>query len=273
MNDRRFAVSNIALTAYDHADELRAVADLGFQGLEVAPSRIWRDTWTGLSDQQVSGYRRDVEAAGLTVGGLHSLLFDQPDLGLFEESDARARTLDFLVHLSKVCRDLGGRSLIYGGGRRRNGVPADEAQTIALDFMNEYVTRTASHGTCLCFEPLAPKDTDFVNSAYESLELVRAIDHPAFRVQMDAKALVDNDEVNETVFDDCAQALVHFHANEPGFNILGDSGNVDHAFFGTQLDRIGYEGFVSIEQRMVDETDPLGPVSKSYDVLRAAYAA
>lgn len=272
MSARRFAVSNIALTAYDHIEELSRVADLGFQGLEVAPSRVWRDTWRGLTNQQVAAYRRHVETAGLSVIGLHSLLFNQPDLGLFEESATRARTLDFLVHLSEVCRDLGGRSLIYGGGRRRNGTAAADAKTIALDFIGNYVARTSGHGTCLCFEPLAPKDTDFVNSAYDALELVRAIDHSAFRVQLDAKALVDNNEVIGTVFDDCAGELVHFHANEPGFNVLGSSENVNHAFFGAQLNRIGYNGFVSIEQRMIDENDALGPIAKSYDVLCSAYA-
>ena len=57
-----------------------------------------------MSDVQT--YRRLVEDAGLQVAGLHSLFYDQPDLGLFKDSDTRIATLDFLRHLSEVCRDL-----------------------------------------------------------------------------------------------------------------------------------------------------------------------
>lgn len=73
----KFAVSNIALPAYNHRIELSQLASLGLSGLEVAPSRIWQETWLGLSASEVSGYRREVEQAGLSVVGLHSLLFDQ----------------------------------------------------------------------------------------------------------------------------------------------------------------------------------------------------
>ena len=62
----------------------------------------------------VRAYRRDVEAAGLRVVGLHSLFYDHPELGLFRDAERRDRSLDFLVHLSAVCRDLGGADVDLG---------------------------------------------------------------------------------------------------------------------------------------------------------------
>ncbi len=76
------AVSNIALPAYDHEAELGRLRELGIEGLEVAPSRVWPDTWRGLKPADVAAYRRAVTDAGLRVVGLHSLLFDHPDMGL-----------------------------------------------------------------------------------------------------------------------------------------------------------------------------------------------
>lgn len=271
MTDSRFAISNIALPAYDHTAYLPAIADLGIRGLEVAPSRVWQDTWGGLSPSDVAAYRRSVEAAELQVVGFHSLFFDHPDMGIFKDPSMRKRTLDFLVHLSGVCRDLGGRTLIYGGGRRREGQSAEDATAIALDFLSEFVGKIAEHGTCLCFEPLGPEDTDFVNSAYESLELVKQIDHAAFRVQLDAKALVTNNEVSEAVFTDCHSHLVHFHVNEPGLDVLGATGTIDHAFLGAQLRRIQYDGFISIEQKMLDALDPLCSIRTSAEALHLHY--
>ena len=74
----KFSISNIALPEYQHFSELMSLRELGFEGLEVAPSRVWRDTLNDASNRSVDQYRREVEAAGLKVVGLHSLfLIDQ----------------------------------------------------------------------------------------------------------------------------------------------------------------------------------------------------
>jgi sugar phosphate isomerase/epimerase len=268
----KFAVSNIALAVYDHADDFGPLADIGLSGLEVAPSRVWRDTWAGLTGGAVADYHRAIEAAGLSVVGLHSLFFDHPELGLFKDQAARAASLDFLEHLSGVCRDLGGRTLIYGGGRNRGTLSAGDARTEAIDFFGELSKRMEAHGTCFCFEPLGPADSDFINSAFESLDIVNEVASPTLAVQLDAKALVENDEAEADTFRAVAGKLVHFHANEPGLGILGSSGTVDHAALGAMLRDIGYGGFVSIEQRMIDAGDPLAAIRQSAQHLKECYS-
>lgn len=267
----KYAISNIALTAYDHSSELMQLGDLGITGLEVAPSRQWNDTWHDLDNRKVNTYRQEIERAGLKAVGLHSLFFDQPNLGLFKDPEARAQSLDFLEHLSKVCRDLGGRTLIYGGGRRRGDLPPNQARSEAVAFFSELCDRIADHGTCFCFEPLGPNDTDFINSAYESLDIAQEIDHPALRVQLDAKALIENSEANIDTFRAVETMLVHFHANEPGLAVLGSSGTIDHAAMGAMLNEIGYHGYVSIEQRMLNEASPLEDATASFRTLQQCY--
>lgn len=266
-----YSLSNIALPAFDHVSEMDRLRAYGFEGLEVAPSRVWSETWHGLKPGDIDTYRHQVERSGLKVIGLHSLFYDQPDLGLFENKDIRAKALNFLVHLSGVCRDLGGRTLIYGGGRNRGTLSFDRAKSIAIDFCGEYCRRTENYGTSLCFEPLGPNDSDFINSAFEALSIVEAIDHPALRTQLDAKALVENNEVSSDLFQTAKSTLVHFHANEPGLGILGETGVVDHRILGGHLKEIGYDGFVSIEQKMLDKKNPLASIEKSAAMLMECY--
>lgn len=266
-----FAVSNIALPPFNHTDELRGLGELGIDGLEIAPSRRWRDTWHGLSNADVSSYRKDIETAGLKVVGLHSLFFDHPELGLFKDPERRSESLNFLEHLSGICRDLGGRTLIYGGGRRRGKVSVENARSEAISFIGELCQRIENHGTCFCFEPLGPNDTDFINSALESFAIAQVINHPAVRVQLDAKALVENDEAVPSTFAAVAPMLVHFHANEPGLNVLGSSGSINHASLGKMLRDICYNGYISIEQRMLDAAAPLDDIAKSLRILQTLY--
>ena len=91
----KLGLSNIALTQYTHESELIYARDLGFSGLEVAPSRVWPDTWHGLKESAVKKYFKLIERAGFKVIGLHSLFYDQKSLGLFTEGEQRFKTLDF----------------------------------------------------------------------------------------------------------------------------------------------------------------------------------
>ena len=137
--------------------------------------------------------------------------------------------------------------------------------------MDELIPRIESHGTILCFEPLGPGDTDFLNSVEETLGLVKEISHPALRIQVDAKALIQNDELKEDVFEKVGSYLVHVHANEPDLGILGTSKTVDHARIGELLSNIGYDAYVSVEQRMIDRDHVLQAVAQSAKVLIENY--
>ncbi len=247
------------------------MAGFGLAGVEVAPSRAWTNTWHNLTPKMVRSYRKDVEDAGLGVVGQHSPFYDPPELGLFRDTETRAQSLDYLVHLSAVCRDLGGRTLIWGGGRRRGDVAEAAALTEAQAFMADLCRRIEGHDTCFCFEPLGPGETDFINSAFDALAIVEAVGHPGLRMQLDAKALVANAEATNEPFWAAAPHLVHFHANEPGFGVLGTSGAVDHGALGRFLREIDYQDFVSIEQRMLNPADPLADVALSAAVLKECY--
>ena len=267
----KYAISNIALPAFDHLNDLPRLAEMGYTGIEVAPSRVWRDTWHGLVGKDVSSYRHTIENAGLSVVGLHSLVFDHPELRLFGDADSHAETLEFMVHLSGVCRDLGGQTLIWGGGRRRGEVPADTAFARAVEFTQALCDRTASHGTIFCFEPLGPNDSDFVNGVSEAIRIVDAVNRDNLQIQIDAKALVENSEVEQAVVDATADRLVHVHANEPGLDVLGRSSAVDHARIGAMLANAGYTGYVSAEQRMLSETGYMADARESYNTLNLHY--
>ena len=267
----KLSVSNIALSAYQHAEELKSLPKMGLLGLEVAPSRVWQDTWQGLSPRSVDKYRDDVEQAGLSIIGLHSLFYDKPELGLFRDVETRQLTLDFLVHLSKLCRDLGGKTLIYGAGRWRGNLSPIDAMTASLDFFSDLIPRIEEHRTVICFEPLGPSDTDFINSVYDSISLVKRIDHPAVRVQLDAKALVENSEMTLAVFKAAAPFLVHVHANEPDLGILGASGQIDNHKMASLLRSINYKGYVSIEQKMIGGKAPLQALRRSAKILKECY--
>ncbi len=266
------SISNIALPSFNHDDHLSMLKDIGFQGLEVAPSKVWEDT-ANVTFSKVASYRRQVEQAGLKVVGLHSLFFDQPGMGLFRGAVVRKKTLGFLVHLSQICVDLGGKILVFGspGARKRNDLPVKAADDEAVSFFSELSDAVESHGTCFVIEALSKNESDYINSASHAMKITKRVDRKALKSHLDAKAVVDAGEATIDLFRNVSRDLVHFHANDPGVGILGETGRVDHVLLGKLLGEIGYGGYVSLEQRMVDPEDPMKPIKMSYSVLEKCY--
>ena len=266
------AISNIALPPYNHENELSALSGIGFDGLEVAVSRVWDNT-NKITFFQTENYRRQVEKAGLKILGLHSLFFDQPDLGLFRENGVRRKTLNFLTYLSKICVDLGGKTLVFGSppARKRNDLSVEEADKQTVSFFNDLSRDIESHGTCFMLEALGKKETDYIHSSRHALRISKTVDRDQLKCHLDAKALADADEGCIEVFQEISSRLVHFHANDPGLGILGKTLEVNHSLFGELLRKINYTGYVSIEQRMLDSENPLVPIQKSYAFLKESY--
>ncbi len=269
----KFAVSNIGLKAFDHLGDLEKLKKMGFEGLEVALSRAFIGDWNSPNLIQIEDYRRGIEANGLSIVGLHSLFWDRPRYTMFGDTHVKAKTIDFLVKLSAICRDLGGKTLIYGSqtARTKGQRTMKEANTEAADFFDALCKRVEGHGTCFCIEPLETDVSDYVHSVLESQAIVKAVNHSALKVQIDAKAMALADEVQLEVFKSVRNDLVHVHVNEPGLDSLGSTGLVNHAKIGACLKDIGYEGFVSIEQKMIDANEPLTEIHNSVRVLKKHY--
>ena len=266
----RLAVSAIALPNFDHHRELLFLAESGIEGLEASPTKAWPDP-AKVGPRDVSAYRRMVEHAGLRIVGIHSLLYGRSDLGWFRTPETRAATLDYLVHLSDICSDLGGGSMVFGSGgsRMRSGLDRDEADDWAVDFLGELAHRISGHGTCLALEPLAEEHTDYLHTLGHTLDLVQRVNRPEIRVHLDVAAAYASDEINADTFQSIAPVLAHVHVNEPGLGVL--KGAVNHSHAARLLSTIGYSGFCSLEQRMVNTQDIIGPLKESLDTMNKHY--
>ena len=266
------AISNIALPSFDHIKEIYQLHDIGFDGLEVAPSKIWDDV-KKVKPKQVTQYRKQVETAGLRIIGMHSLFWDQPELGLFIDSITRQKTLDFLIHLSKICSDLGGSFLVLGSpqARRRNGISIDKANREIISFFSELSNYINNHGTCFVIEALGEDETDYIHTLIHALDIIKRVNKQELMSHVDAKAVFNANEANSEIFKKIKPILKHAHVNEPNLGILGETGKVNHGLFSSLLKEIGYQEYVTLEQRIVDQNDIIGPIRKSYQLMVKYY--
>jgi sugar phosphate isomerase/epimerase len=245
----RYAICNETFEGWDHEHICRTVAGLGYQGLEIAPFTL-APRVTDLSSECRRDFRRKAEDHGLTLIGLHWLLARTEGLHLTSADPAvRRATATYLVELARFCHDLGGTVLVFGSPAQRRipaGATRAQAADFAVDTFRQARAGIADQGVRLCLEPLSPPEADFLNTAAEAVALLDRIDHPAFVLHLDVKAMATEDEPAPDLIRRHAGRLGHFHANDPNRRGPG-FGATDFIPICRALRESGYDGWVSVE--------------------------
>lgn len=230
-------------------ETVERVAAIGFDGIEIAPFNV-APSVDDVSEKQRADIRRRGADAGLEIIGLHWLLVSPKGLHLTTEDDAvRQRTVKYMHSLAHFCADLGGSFLVLGSPQQRNiregGDPGAVFQR-AADGLRQVAETCRERGVRLLLEPLHPRDTNFLQTVEEALELVRTLDHPAVGYILDCKAMSGMPEGITGTLSRYGKEAGHFHANDPS----GKGPGMDTTDFKpilAALKKSGYDGWVSSE--------------------------
>ena len=98
----------------------------------------------------------------------------------------------------------------------------------------------------LALEPLGPEETDFLQTAAETVRLIEQIGSPQVRLHLDCKSMATESPPIPDVIARYAPLLAHFHANDPNRQGPG-FGRLDFSPILETLGRIDYRGWVSVE--------------------------
>jgi D-psicose/D-tagatose/L-ribulose 3-epimerase len=269
----RLAFSNLAWPAELDAEVLPELPERGFGALEVAPTRLWADP-LAQDPAEIAAARGAVEASGLRIVALQSLLFQRPELQLFGDAEARQGLYDHLRGMARLAADLGATRLVFGspGNRRRGDLPVEQADEIAVDLFARLGAEAAELGVCFCIEA-NPVDyrCDWLTDSVASTAFVRAVDSPGVRLHLDTAcmALAGDDAVERVRAG--ADVLAHVHLSAPQLGAVGPDGPVDHEAMAEALRAADYAGHVSVEM-LAQSENVLGAVRDTADFVRKTYA-
>ncbi|HEV3202928.1 MAG TPA: sugar phosphate isomerase/epimerase family protein [Gemmataceae bacterium] len=249
MTDLRYAICNETFAGWEHDRVCRVVAELGYQGVEVAPFTL-APRITEVTAATRRQLRNQAEECGLTIIGLHWLLAKTEGLQITSpEEQVRKETAAYLVELARCCRDLGGELMVFGSPAQRP-IPAGFTRAQAADFAVDTFRRAmpgiAECSIKLCLEPLSPPETDFLNTCDEGIELINRIDHPLCMLHLDVKAMATEAAPAPELIRRHAARTGHFHANDPNKRGPG-FGNTDFVPIFRALEESNYKGWVSVE--------------------------
>jgi sugar phosphate isomerase/epimerase len=245
----RYAICNETFEGWEHPRVCDFIAGLGYSGLEIAPFTL-APLITDVTAEQLSKLRREAEAAGVQIIGLHWLLAKTTGFHLTSPDAAvRKKTGDYIGELARAAADLGGDVLVLGSPAQRKipkGYTYQEAEDFAVQTLEGMLPVLDETGVRVCVEPLTPNETDFMLTAAQAVRVIDRLAHPNVKLLLDVKAMAAEAEPRPALIAANAKHLYHFHANDdnlrgPGF------GAVDFKPILKALHDAEYTGWVSVE--------------------------
>ena len=245
----RYAICNELYHDRSHEEAFSHAASLGYQGIEIAPFTLNHDV-RKITTSQRSDIVRLAEKNGVEIIGLHWLLAHTSGFHLTSPDGAvRRATAEYLIELSHLCRDLGGKVMVFGSPAQRNlgeGITREQADQYAIEVFESVIPSLEKSGVTLALEPLGPEEGNYLLTAAEGIELIQKIDSPNVQLHLDVKAMSTEPRPIPEIIEDSLEYTVHFHANDPNRRGPG-MGDVDFQPIFAELQKGDYCGWISVE--------------------------
>jgi sugar phosphate isomerase/epimerase len=251
----KLSISNIAWEA-DYDDEMYGfLSENNFDGLEIAPTRIFPVT---PYDNLVQGRlfaRRLREEYGLEISSMQSIWFGVTESVFGSDAD-RQKLVDYTKKAVDFACELSCSNLVFGNPRNR-AIPPDmtleSCLPVAYDFFNSIGNYAASCGICIAIEPNPPiYNTNFINTSKEVFEICRRLDNPGIKINADLGTIIHNNE-NVGILKDNTGLINHVHISEP--RLAPIEKRELHKELKKELEDSGYRKFLSIEMAKADSID------------------
>lgn len=268
----RLAVSNLA---WDVAEDEHIASLLqchAIDAIDIAPGKYFAEPATAAADD-IARVRNWWQDRGISITGMQALLFGTVGLNVFGTAQSQKA---LLVHLRAVCRIgavLVADRLVFGSpkNRDRSGLSDAEAFERGVAFFGKLADVAAEEGVTVCLEPNPPRyGANFMTTSVETARVVRAVGHPAIRMQLDTGAMAINGEDPAMVVANFGDTVGHIHASEPDLVPLGD-GACDHEAMARAIARSFSAPLVTIEMIATKQESHLDSIGRAIAVADRCY--
>ncbi|MCE9609962.1 MAG: sugar phosphate isomerase/epimerase [Chthoniobacter sp.] len=268
----QFGICNEIFQGWTLPDTFAYAARAGYDLVEIAPFTIARSV-TEISAAQRAELRESAARAGVGIAGLHWVLVETAGMFLNSpDAETRRRSARYFEELVACCADFGGTRIVVGSPKQRQvaaGTSHEAARVWTAETLRDAVRRAEDRGVVVCLEPLAPNETNFLNTAAEARRFAAEFASPALSVILDVKAMCAEAQPIPQIIRESAGQFAYFHANDrnlkgPGF------GDVDFTPIAAALREVRYDGVVSVEVFNFDE-GPEVIATRSREYLRGIF--
>lgn len=258
------AVSNIAWSQEHDRQMYHVMAELGYEGLEIAPGRIMGKKpykETEAARKWAEELRQEYH---LVIPSMQSIWYGREE-NLFRSAEEREILLQYSEAAMRFAEAVSCRNLVFGCPRNRNierliEISEENVQTIAFEFFEKLGIAAKANRVVVGMEanPVI-YHTNFLNTTEETVAWIRRCKAPGLGLNLDLGAMFYNGESVERIRE-WLPLVSHVHISEAG--LLPIQKRPEHRRLFEILYEEHYPYFVSIEMGCCEEIGTVVEVMK-----------
>lgn len=240
----KLSISNIAWAAEHDAEMYLFLQDLGFNGLEIAPTRIFPDLpYNNIS--KAKEWANEIKGKyGLVIPSMQSIWYGHQEK-IFGSEEERRTLIDYTKKAIDFAEALGCKNMVFGNPKNRDTDDIQGIYPVAIDFFREIGDYALEHNTIIAIEPNPTiYNTRFLNYTEQAVEMAYKCGSNGVKVNVDLGTIIYNKE-SINYLKKIPEFINNVHISEPGLAAIEE--RELHTQLFSILNEIGYDRFVSIE--------------------------
>lgn len=249
----KVSISNISWGTLKIEDIGRALKKSGIQGIEIAPTAIWKDLHRA-SKTKIVEYRKICNDFGLEVSGIQSLMYGHPEFQVFNKS-CWPRMLSHFEKVLTIGANLRAEIAVFGSPKNRlkGSLTREEAMETARVFFSKLIPYLQESNVILTLEPNAPDyGADFLTHYEDVVFLSDALNSDWIKPQIDTgcAAMVGEDPIKLYK----QRMPSHVHLSAPNLQPINVTPEL--ISFMSGLDQLHYKNWVVLEMLPLHHNTP-----------------
>lgn len=248
----KLSVSNIGWTVQQDEEMYAWLQNQGFQGIEIAPTRLFSEQPYAHKAAAANIAKQLYAMYHLQIPSMQSIWYGMTQR-IAGSRKERAVLYEYTKQTIDFAAACGCRNLVFGCPKNRT-VSMGADVRVNEQFLWDIAQAADMRHVVIGLEANPPVyQTNYINTTSQAVEVLRQLNHPALKLNLDFGTILANEERLDIV-ENNLDLISHVHISEPGLKSLQRRG--EHRTLRQLLEQ-GYTGFVSLEMARPQDPDEL----------------
>lgn len=240
----KLSISNIAWGAEHDMEMYQYLQEVGFAGLEIAPTRVFPESPYDKITEAKDWANQLQKKYNLGIPSMQSIWYGHQEK-IFGTNEERQILIDYTKKAIDFAEAICCKNLVFGNPKNRDTDDIPSNYPIAIDFFREIGDYAVEHNTVIAIEANPTiYNTRFINKTEQAVELACKCDNKGVKVNVDLGTIIYNNE-DVDYLKQIPEYINHVHISEPGLNLI--ERRHLHSKLINVLQDINYNGYLSIE--------------------------
>lgn len=248
----KLSVSNIGWSAHQDEQMYIWLQDHEFQGIEIAPTRLYPERPYDSSALAAEEANRLHSMYNLRISSMQSIWYGMTQR-IAGSPEERAALYEYTKQAIDFAAACGCRNLVFGCPKNRT-ISKEADISVNEQFLWDIAQAADMRRVVIGLEANPPVyQTNYINTTSQAIKVLRQLNHPALKLNLDFGTFLANGEHLDIV-ENNLDLISHVHVSEPGLKPLRR--REEHRTLRRLLEQ-GYKGYISLEMARPQNPDEL----------------